>query len=260
MRDRDPAQNLPKNALVTLRSFDSPVGTIYAPPDVPAGFSLFYTGRDFDGRLNEHSVDALRRTLRELSAIDASLSTCNQVHGTSIAQFSANESWCEHNACDALWSDARPSALGIKIADCLPVTIIDPESRVIVNIHAGWRGASADIVGTSLERVRACTSLDLQRAAVFLGPSIRSCCFEVGDEVVDAFRANFAYADAHVVRRDRRKPHVDLPGLVAAELVTLGVRSASINDAAVCTRCDERFHSYRRDKAEAGRNLAIVAQ
>lgn len=247
---------------VELTAHDSPAGTVYVPANVPTGFALFYTGREFPGRLDAAATQKLRETLGQIASIDAPLSTCNQVHGTSIARFGAREQgpWCEHNACDALWSDQKPGALGIKVADCLPVTTIDPAASVIVNVHAGWRGASAGIIGATLDAVIAETALDPARSSVFLGPSIRVCCFEVGEEVVETFAQRFASFDQYVVREEGSRPHIDLPAFAAGELERKGVAREQIFDSAVCTRCDGRFHSYRRDKGEGGRNLAIAAQ
>jgi polyphenol oxidase len=247
---------------VELTPHDSPVGTVYVPANVPPGFALFYTGRDFPGRLDSAATEKLRETLRQLAAIEAPLSTCSQVHGTALAHFSKRESgpWREHNDCDALWSAEKPSALGIKVADCLPVTTIDPAASVVVNVHAGWRGASAGIISTTLESVRSSTSLDPSRSSVFLGPSIRSCCFEVGEEVVEAFTLRTSGFAQYVVRKEGSKPHIDLPAFATGELERLGVAAEQIFDSGICTRCDGRFHSYRRDKGEGGRNLAIAAQ
>lgn len=244
-----------------LHETSTAIGTVYVPDGVPAGYALYYTGSEFRGHLNADAVEAIRSVTRQLSGIDAPLSTCHQVHGTAIARFSREDSgWCEQAGCDALWSDTNRSALGIKVADCLPVTMIDAQHSVTVNIHAGWRGASADIVGVAVAAVRDATRFDLTSSEIFLGPSIRSCCFEVGEEVVDAFAKSFGFAHEHVIRRSGAKPHVDLPAMVASELRSLGATAERIHDSGVCTRCDERFHSYRRGRAEAGRNLAIVAQ
>jgi copper oxidase (laccase) domain-containing protein len=89
-------------------------------------------------------------------------------------------------------------------------------------------------------------------AAAWLGPSIRVCCFEVGEEVAGQF-------DEAFIDRTHAKPHVDIAGLVAARLRARGV--ARVHDSALCTRCDRSiFHSYRRDGKRGGRNLAILTK
>ena len=203
----------------------SPIGRIVVAPEVPAGHRLFYTTRDYEGAIGE-----------KLQAfVGMPIAHCHQVHGRTLC--APTDALAE---CDALWSDL-PAALAIKTADCLPVSFIAEEK--IANIHCGWRGAAQRIVDVALDTVGV-------PAAAWLGPSIRVCCFEVGEEVAEQF-------DEAFIDRTHAKPHVDVAGLVAARLRERGV--ARVHDSALCTRCDGSiFHSYRRDGKGGGRNLAIL--
>ena len=224
------------------------IGRVVIPPGVPRGFRVFYTTIDFDGRLDDRIRDFVR---------PAAISSCHQVHGATILKCGdgrprpprAGEGAGHHtdSECDALWSDAKNSALMIKVADCLPVSIIDPERSVIANINSGWRGTVQNITAKTLDAMGS----GGDRIA-FLGPTIRVCCFEVGEEVAQRF-------DAQCVDRSLGpKPHVDIAAYTAAVLRKHGIDN--IVDTGLCTRCDGSiFHSYRRDK-RTGRNLAIVAQ
>src|SRR5687767_10352639 len=109
-------------------------GRIAVAPDAP----VFCTTRDYDGRLR----DVITEIVRERFGIDTTLSTCAQVHGVSVVRAPREETAGE---CDALWSDRRGVSIGIKIADCLPVTMIDPVHSVMANVHSGWRGAAQRI-------------------------------------------------------------------------------------------------------------------
>ncbi|MGH9355473.1 MAG: laccase domain-containing protein, partial [Terriglobia bacterium] len=87
----------------------------------------------------------------------------------------------EH-AGDALLTNEPGILLTVRAADCLPVVIADPKRRVIACVHAGWRGLLKRIVEKSvgeMRRIYGCEPRDLLAA---LGPSIRSCCYEVGPE------------------------------------------------------------------------------
>jgi YfiH family protein len=208
------------------------IGRVVIPPGVPRGFKVFYTTIDFDGRIDERIRDFVS---------PATLSSCHQVHGAKICRAPVHES-----ECDALWTDAKNSALAIKVADCLPVSIIDPKNSVIANIHSGWRGTVQNITAATLATIGGAPRF------AFLGPTIRVCCFEVGEEVATQFDAQF------VDRSLGPKPHVDIAALTTAVLRAHGIEN--IIDTGLCTRCDgSLFHSYRRDK-RSGRNLAIVAQ
>jgi YfiH family protein len=221
---------------------------IVIPDGVPEGFGLFYTTSEFHGRLDDATVAELMSVVRERFGIEANLTTCNQIHSANVRRATSGEAWRECDSCDALWSTERHVALGIKVADCLPVTIIDPENHVIANVHSGWRGAVQDIVGRTLESI----PIDASRTIAFLGPSIRVCCFEVGEEVAEKF-------DGRYVSREHDKPHVDIPAYTVDILKRHGIEH--IIDTGLCTRCPgSRFHSFRREPKRGGRNLAIVAQ
>jgi YfiH family protein len=228
------------------------IGRIVIPPSLPDGFALFYTTVDFEGRLNPDAAARLMRIVRKRFGIEATLATCTQVHGRNVVR-AQTEGECD--SCDGLWSSDPGTALGIKVADCLPVTIADMSRGVIANVHSGWRGAVQKISAEAIDAIGGVTPA----AHAWLGPSIRLCCFEVGEEVVERFRD--AYAEAELfIDRGGAKPHIDLPGLTAALLTERGIAPQNIHDSGLCTRCDGSiFHSYRRDAGRGGRNLAIVA-
>ena len=216
---------------------------------MPPGFRLFYTTADFPGRITQELLDL----------VGVPLATCHQVHGAEVHRVRAGDDRSKHDdrlkpvltqepECDALWTDQRPMAIGIKVADCLPVTVIDTKNHLLANIHSGWRGTVQNITSKTLHAV----PLDPPQTIAWLGPAIRVCCFEVGEEVAAKFDERW------IDRTLGPKPHVDTAAITADVLRTRGI--ARIVDTGLCTRCEGSiFHSYRRDK-QGGRNLAIVAQ
>jgi YfiH family protein len=209
----------------------SPLGRIVVAPNVPAGHRLFYTTIDYSGAIDERLEQFVGKPIAH----------CNQVHGCGVRRpcrrSDSGGMAAALQICDALWSD-EPSALAIKVADCLPVSLIGHGK--IANVHCGWRGAVQRIVDRTLDAAGAVTD-------AWLGPAIRVCCFEVGEEVAQQFPAEF-------VDRSYAKPHVDIPAFVRSSL-----RGVRVHDSGLCTRCDGSiFHSYRRDGRTGGRNLAIL--
>lgn len=249
------------------------IGRIVVPESLPPGFALFYTTRDFNGRLSGKAAEALLAVVRDRFGISASLATCTQVHGATVRDastprggaglsdgFESNGGpWSECDSCDALWATTSATALGIKVADCVPITMLDSSHHVIANVHSGWRGAVQRITAVTLDELESETSFSTGDAFAYLGPSIRACCFEVGEEVVSEFTA--AHGDvARFVDRSRSKPHIDLVGLTTELLLSRGFRLDRIVDSNLCTRCEGSiFHSFRRD-GSGGRNLAVVCQ
>ncbi|HEX8251954.1 MAG TPA: polyphenol oxidase family protein [Thermoanaerobaculia bacterium] len=230
------------------------LGRIAVPDTLPPNVAVFCTTRDFEGRLNPDIAATIAQTVRERFGIDSSLTTCTQIHSANVTRAVAEEKWRECDACDALWSAERNVALGIKVADCLPVAMVDPTHAVIANIHSGWRGAVQGITAATIDAISRDTAFDASSSYAYLGPSIRVCCFEVGEEVAAQF-------DERYLDRTCEKAHVDLAAFTADILRSRGFSDERISDSGLCTRCDGSiFHSYRRDGKNGGRNLTITAQ
>jgi purine-nucleoside/S-methyl-5'-thioadenosine phosphorylase / adenosine deaminase len=125
------------------------------------------------------------------------------------------------------------------VADCLPVALAG--DRGVAMVHCGWRGMAAGIVERGVEEVGA-------RAAA-VGPGIGPCCYEVGDEVLDAF------ADLGGGIADGRM--LDLREVARRLLAQAGVDEVEISD--LCTSCHpELFFSHRRDNGRTGRQAGVV--
>lgn len=220
--------------------------------------SLFYTTRDFDGHLDDGVAATIRGFIANRFGIEAALTTCMQVHGATVRAASAKGAWRECDSCDALWSHEKGVTLGIKVADCLPVTIVS--EGLVANVHSGWRGAVQKITAGTLDVIARESSFDAAAARAYLGPTIRICCFEVGEEVIGELADAYGNIDRWV-DRSRPKPHVDVAGLTRDLLRNRGFAEGNVVDSGLCTRCEGSiFHSYRRDGKGGGRNLAIVAQ
>lgn len=183
----------------------------------------------------------------------------SQVHGCTCVEVGPGSEVLETRAveADALVARQPGVAVGVRVADCLPVLLADSEVGVVAAAHAGWRGIEARVVGVTLDAmVRLGASRDRIRAA--LGPHIRPCCFEVGEEVAERIAA--ASEGADVIAPGPRRPHVDLAAAAAAQLHAAGVLAGHVERVEGCTHCDEarRFFSYRRDGRRSGRQLAVI--
>jgi YfiH family protein len=146
--------------------------------------------------------------------------------------------------------DGDRVAIGVRVADCVPVLIGNEASGDVAAIHAGWRGVVSGVVRAGVERLLSGNGASELVAAI--GPCIGACCFEVGGEV--------ARQTGFVVREAGGKAFVDLRAAVRAQLRDLGLEDARIEDVPGCTRHEAtRFHSFRRDGASSGRMLAAIA-
>jgi polyphenol oxidase len=218
--------------------------------------SLNFGAGDERGHIEEN----VRRFAEAASFEPRSLRQVTQVHGARVVN--ADRMTDDPDAreeADALFlapggaSHAR--AVGVRIADCVPVLVATTDRGEIAAIHAGWRGVAAGVVGAALAHLKG------QKIVAAIGPCIGPCCFEVGDEVASQVLAASGNDGAIVARRrgDKTdKAYLDLRRAVRRQLESAGV--ADVLDVPGCTRCEkERFFSFRRDGRQSGRHLAVIA-
>ena len=190
------------------------------------------------------------------------IAQAKQVHGARVVEAPDAGPDCEADAIvgGAAGVVARALAVGVRTADCVPVLVGDPATGDVAAIHAGWRGVVGGVVPAALEALRLGMTRDAPASWVAaIGPCIGPCCFEVGSDVAEAI-AGAAHATRVVTAEQGDKAYVDLRAAVRAQLVAFGLASARVEDVPGCTKHEpERFHSFRRDGANAGRMLSAIA-
>ena len=175
-----------------------------------------------------------------------------QVHGTRVVSAVPGD----EPQADAL-AVARPGLLvGVVTADCMPVLLVDHRRRVAAAVHAGWRGASAGVLEAAVEHLRQTHGTPAADLEVVIGPAVGGCCYEVGPEVLETFRARSGDLTVPAWSECDGRPHVDLR--VAARLLLGAAGVASVHAVGPCTACDRRYNSYRRDGGGTGRQLSFV--
>lgn len=202
------------------------------------------------------------RAMEMLDRPAESLVTAYQVHGTDVAV--VTEPWRpgEGPKVDAMVTDRPGVTLGILTADCAPVLFADGAAGVVGAAHAGWRGALAGVVRTTVESMEALGARRARIAAV-VGPCIGRASYEVGPEFRERFVADRA-DNAGFFAPAERAGHwrFDLSGFVARELGALGLAAVDTVDADTCAD-EARFFSYRRaclrGEGDYARGLAAIA-
>jgi YfiH family protein len=205
-----------------------------------------------------------RRRLQAASGV-ARLYFARQVHGANLLRVRADDdpSQVAKAEADGLLSDAPGIAVAVFVADCVPVLMADAGTGAFAAVHAGWRGTLAGVVPAMVRRMRADLGTRPEDLRVALGPAIGVCCFEVGDEVVEAVeRVLPDAAKAGAIMRAGEggaRAHVDLKRLNVVLLAREGVPAAAIDAGPECTSCDrERFFSYRRDRGQTGQAAGFI--
>ena len=191
------------------------------------------------------------------------LLTLRQVHGASVRLVEEAEPLWEEGPGrpqgDAILTRRTDAAVGIAVADCVPILLGDPESGWVGAVHAGWRGTAAGVLGKAIAAF-ASRGVRAGALSVGLGPSIGPCCFEVGDEVVETLlRADPGAVAA--VRRGGAKPRVDLVEANRRQAIAAGVPADRIAAAGLCTVCEpDLLESYRRSRGAPGRMIGFIAR
>ena len=181
----------------------------------------------------------------------ANLTTLKQVH-SSTCVFAGGRTGVLGEG-DALLENTPGSAVAVKTADCIPILLIDRGRRAVAAVHAGWRGTVAEIVRKAVEQMRRQFGSEPAALEAAIGPGIGRCCYEVGPEVA----AYFPQSKLETGRDGRAR--VDLAEANRRQLMALGLDSARIYISGLCTMClPGEFHSYRRDKQDAGRMFSFA--
>jgi len=182
-------------------------------------------------------LDAAHREIRNATGFgDWPLFTAEQIHGNKIAivdspvastvlsEFDGRE----FPGCDGIITNQRGVALGIYVADCCAVYIVDPKTPAIGLVHSGRKGADLGVVTNAIRQMIECFGSDPANMVVQLSPCIRPPHYEV----------DFA---AEIIRQCR----------------ALDVQHT--HDSGSCTACDpDCYYSYRAEEGKTGRMLAVI--
>lgn len=186
-----------------------------------------------------------------------------QVHGNQVVTIPSEHRapWAPPEA-DAATSDDPSSALVIQVADCAPVLLADTQSGAVAAIHAGWRSTMQRIVGRAIHEMVDQFGTRPADLVAAIGPSLGECCGEMGEEVVDAFRAS-GHDETEIGRWFSRssggRPHFKLWQANRDQLIAAGVNDRAVHVAGLCTRTyKDVFHSYRAEGSAAGRMAAVI--
>jgi len=188
----------------------------------------------------------------------------NQVHGTDIAVIKS-----EKDAADAIWkgpgtvpskifkadaavTNLKGIGLAIQVADCQAVVLYDPKKEVIANVHSGWRGSVADILGRCIDAMVTqfgCTPANIR---VGISPSLGPCCAQFINYKQEIPKTLWQY-------KEKKRPYFDFWQISRDQLGARGVLDENIETMGLCTRCHtDLFYSFRENKT-TGRFAAVIA-
>jgi YfiH family protein len=203
-------------------------------------------------RIPETREQGRARVARELASAGRVL-FLKQVHGAEVRLAPWKES--QSPEADAAVATRAGLLLAIETADCIPLLLADPVASVVGAAHAGWRGTVAGVVARAVGAMVGAGAKP-QNLQAALGPAIGPCCYEVGEDVREAFGPQGA---AWFRPGPRGRAHLDLHSACAAQLRGAGVVPEHIHRVADCTSCRaDHYPSYRRDGPGCGRLVSFI--
>lgn len=204
-----------------------------------------------------------RRAAGAVGVDPASMALVNYEHGDGIVRLTARDAGkgfsreIDYPHCDALIA-MEPGVTAVTLhADCVPVFVADPGRGRIAACHAGWKGTAKRLPGKLVAEFVSMGSA-ARDMLVAIGPHIRTCCFEVGDEIAEIFEREFG-ADT-VDRCSYPKPHVSLERAILRQFAEAGIGPEQVSLSGDCTHClQDLYYSHRRDRGATGAMGSFVA-
>ncbi|KAF0220496.1 MAG: hypothetical protein FD174_1150 [Geobacteraceae bacterium] len=190
------------------------------------------------------------------------LVTVNQAHGTDLLVIDAPNPDYSHFLkleCDGIITNQPGVMIGVCIADCVPLLLLDPVKKVAAALHAGWKGTAGEICSKGVEalvKMFNCKPADILAA---IGPGIGPCCYEVDTPVMEAFKKNGSGWDLFAAERGEGRWGLDLSAANRHQLALAGLREEHIETSELCVSCNhDLFFSYRRDGGDTGRQMGFI--
>lgn len=215
-----------------------------------------------------NTVFANRSAWSDALGLDPDAWVCaRQTHSTNVAVVDQRHAGSGARAIttaiantDALVTATPGLPVAVACADCVPLLFHDPARQVVASVHAGWRGTVANVAGAAVEAMRSVFGTDPSDLVVGIGPSIGACCYEVGPEVIESWRAMGLDGDDQALKTRAGRVYLDLWRANQIALIAAGVPLRNIELAAICTRCHaDAFFSHRAKQDPPGRFAAIIA-
>lgn len=251
---------LPLEAEGFINAFSTRTGGVSPYPEN----ALNLAGFDEDLPANIHEN---RRRFLKLFEGKWTLATQWQTHSADVCTVRDAKEAEEHRdklKCDALVSNASNILLGVKTADCVPVLLGDVKTGSFASVHAGWRGTASSIVVNAIKKMREEFGTRAEDIRAAIGPAASGKCYEVGADVIDAFKSKFPNAEELLTPTKENHAFIDIQKANQQQLISAGVTSGKIHIAPFCTMTrTDIFFSYRVEKklyGKTGRLLSVIGR
>jgi len=181
----------------------------------------------------------------------------NQIHSGDVIIVDDIENHDDLIEGDALVTDLKDVGIAIRTADCVPILIVDKSKSIIAAVHAGWRGTLSEIAISTIRKIESNYGISPTELTAVIGPSIKKCCYEVGEDVASLFEERIQNCDEYLFKSGESKYMLDLSLTIKFGLQKAGVMDIEVVD--ICTKCNDNFYSYRREGKGVNTQLSFIA-
>ncbi|MDG0815036.1 peptidoglycan editing factor PgeF [Bdellovibrio svalbardensis] len=186
-----------------------------------------------------------------------------QIHSDAVVE-SKDTSLDYQVIADSHYTRSKNLALCVITADCVPAFLYHQPTGLIAGVHAGWRGVANKILMKTIDSLIS-QGAKAQELDVVIGPHIQKKSFEVGNDVRDQILTSLgtlteAQRSLFVEKISDQKCLLDLNQVVKAQLQSKGIEAERVFDLHIDTFSNQDFHSHRRDKEKAGRQISFICQ
>ena len=183
-----------------------------------------------------------------LNISEDKIAKCTQIHSNNVKYVSLAGNY--ENVDGLISNLANNIFLQIVTADCIPVFMFDDSNGNIGLLHSGWKGTCKSIIKNGID-IFIHRGSKVNNIKIMLGPSIKSCCYEIQKDVSALFNKEYVIIS-------NNKQYLDMNAKIRDDLLMLGINKKNIFISNICTYEDEEFHSYRREGKDAGRIYSII--
>lgn len=184
----------------------------------------------------------------------------DQTHTTNVRRVTRDDMGkgilCERDYADVdgLITNETGIILATFFADCVPLYFVDTKNKAIGMSHSGWRGTVNRMGKATIDAMKEAYGTKAEDLVCAIGPSICMDCYEVSEDVAEAFKRAFPnQTDEILLDKGNGKYQLDL--WRANELILLeeGVKKERIATTNICTSCNEKYlFSHRASHGKRG--------
>ncbi|MBF0541243.1 MAG: peptidoglycan editing factor PgeF [Nitrospirae bacterium] len=159
---------------------------------------------------------------------------------------------------DAIITQKPSTLIGVRTADCVPILLYDKNKSIIAAVHAGWRGTALAILKNTISTLKTSFSSDPKDLIIAIGPSIKYCCYKVGQEVIDAVRLATGTGDYY--KQENGDLYINLAEANRLQALSEGIDNSNIWTSTDCTYCkSDKYFSYRNSSQTTGRQGGFIS-